>query len=127
MASNRPPHPAHIKSAHIMAERVELYRRFPPLGESIKTKTDPFAINDYTPLMDKIYWEVHRLWRHHLGGPSVMRTEHLHSCLVVVTQEERPDTSNWEQVVDIHQMVFIYGRLPEEYMWKNMVMIPMGY
>ena len=67
-ATNRPPPPAHIMLALITEEHVELYRRVPPHRDSITIKTAPYAIDESTPFMDKISWEVRRLWRHCLGG-----------------------------------------------------------
>ena len=55
-----------------------------------------------------------------------MQAEHLHSWLAAVTREERPDTSNWDQVVEILQTTFRYGRLPVECTWQTVVLIPKG-
>ena len=35
-----------------------------------------------------------------------MRSEHLQSWLAAVTREERPDTENWDRLVDILQTYF---------------------
>ena len=67
-ASNRPSPPVCIMFTHITAERVELYRQVPPPGDRIPIETAPFTINNFTPSLDDIEWEVRRLWHHHLGG-----------------------------------------------------------
>ena len=55
-----------------------------------------------------------------------MRSEHLQSWLAAVTREERPDTENWDRLVDILQTYFWGFRLPTELTWKVVVLITQG-
>ena len=54
-----------------------------------------------------------------------MQEEQLRSCLAVITREERLDTANREQVVEILQTDFRDVRLPTECTW-HMAVIPNG-
>ena len=55
-----------------------------------------------------------------------MRLEHLQAWLVEAMRKERPDTANWDWVVDIINTVFMEGRLPDECMWQTVVLLPKG-
>ena len=55
-----------------------------------------------------------------------MQSEHLQSCLATATREERPDTANWYQMVEIIQTVFRYGRLLMECKCHKVVLITKG-
>ena len=60
------------------------------------------------------------------GGGLVMRSEHLKAWMVEAMSKERPDTANWDWVVDIIQTVFVDVRLQEECMWQTVVLLPKG-
>ena len=53
-----------------------------------------------------------------------MRVDHLQSWLEEETCEERLDTANWEQVVEIPQPEIRYGRVLTECAWQTVVLIP---
>ena len=107
---------------------MELYRRVPPPPDSIPINTSPLAIDESISSMENIEWAVHRLWHHRLGGRGALRMQkkHLQSWLEAVTSKERPDTSNWDWAVEILQTKFRDVRLPTEFTWKTMVLIPKG-
>ena len=65
----------------MMAERVELYRHVPPMGQPIPMGLQLFLIY-YSILEDKdIAWAVHRLCLNRSGGPLGIRSEHLRQWL----------------------------------------------
>ena len=55
-----------------------------------------------------------------------MRSEHLQYWLAEATRNERPDTENWDWVVDILQTDFGGGTIPTDYNCQMMVIIPKG-
>ena len=55
-----------------------------------------------------------------------MRSEHLQYWMSEATRDERPDTENWDWVVDILQTDFGGGRIPTECTCQIMVLIPKG-
>ena len=95
------PLPSRVALATIMAEREEIYRHVPPLGEMIPVGDLPFSVDDDTPDNEDIAWEVHRLCLNRSGGTSGMRAEHLRYWLISVTQDDSPDATNWLTVVAI--------------------------
>ena len=61
----------------ITEERVTLYSRVPPPGDSIPVDVEPFAVEDGVPEEEEVEWEVKRLQNNHAGGASRMRAEDL--------------------------------------------------
>ena len=55
-----------------------------------------------------------------------MQKKHLQSWLEAETSKERLDTENWEWAVEILQAEFRDVRIPTEFTWKPMVLIPKG-
>ena len=99
----------------IMLEREELYRNVPSLGEPIPVEDPPFPflVDDYIPEDEEINWAVRRLLLNRLGGPSVMRAEHLRQWMIATTRYDSPDTTNWLTFVSIVQALFQDGELDE--------------
>ena len=55
-AVDRMPPPAQVTLKRITAERVDLYRHIPPLGENIPVSVEPFPVEDLVPTEDEIEW-----------------------------------------------------------------------
>ena len=73
--------PPQVTLKRITAERVALYSRVPPPGDSIPVEIEPFEVEDKVPDEGKIEWVVKRLRNNRSGGPSRMRVEHLNGWL----------------------------------------------
>ena len=75
------PPPARATLKRITAERVALYSRVPPPGDSIPVDIEPFAVEDGVTDEGEIEWAVKRLRNNHAGGASRMRAEDLKGWL----------------------------------------------
>ena len=76
-AFDHAPPPTRVTIEWITAERVDLYRHVPPLGENISVSVDPFQVEYLVRTEDEIEWLVRRLRNNHSGGPSGMRANHI--------------------------------------------------
>ena len=90
------------------AERDDLYRHIPLLGEPIPVGVPPFpfSVDDSIPEVEDIDWAVRRFHLNRSGGPSGMRAEHLIQWLIAVTRDDSPDDTNWLNVVTIVHAAF---------------------
>ena len=86
---DRAPPPARATVKRIRAERVALYSRVPPPGDSILVDIDPFAVEDGVLDEREIEWAVKRLRNNRAGGPSRMRAEDLKGWLAVARRGEK--------------------------------------
>ena len=125
-AVDRPLPPSRVALATMTAERKDLYRNFPTLGEPIPVVNLPFSVDDGIPEDEEIAWAVHRLCLNCLCGPSGMQAEHLRQWLIDATRDDPPDTTNWLKVVAIVQAAFCDGTLAKECMWYTVVLIQNG-
>ena len=123
-------------------ERVALYSRVPPLGDSIPVDIEPFVVEEGVLDEGEIEWAVKRLRNNRAGGPSRMWEDDLKGWLVAALRGEkkgetaekeggcREDTregaENWERVVELVQTDVRDGDLAEEATWKAVVLIPKG-
>ena len=80
-AVDRAPPPARAMLKQVTAERVALYSRVPPPGDSIPITIEPFAVEDGVPEEGEIEWAVKRLQNNRAGGPLRMRAEDLKGWL----------------------------------------------
>ena len=53
-----------------------------------------------------------------------MKVEHLNEWLWAATIEKDPDTETWDKLVNVIQVAFQEGYIPEALMWKTMFLIP---
>ena len=67
-AVERDPPPARATLKRITAERVTLYSRVPPPGDSIPVDIEPFAVEDGVPEEGEVEWAVKRLQNNRAGG-----------------------------------------------------------
>ena len=88
-AADQAPPPARSTLNRITAERVALYIRAPPLGDSIPVDIEPFAVEDGVPEEGEIDWVVKRLRNNRSGGPSQMRAEDLEGWLAAAQRGEK--------------------------------------
>ena len=88
------PRSACVKIKQMTSERVELYRRVPPLGETILATITPFLVDNLVPLEVEMEWAVRRLCSYRSDGPSEMRAEHLWGWLASATREDKPNATN---------------------------------
>ena len=65
-----PPPPTQVTLDRITAERVDLYRHVPPLGENTPVSVEPFQVEKLVPPEENIQWAVKRLQDHHSGAPQ---------------------------------------------------------
>ena len=73
----------------VTAERVTLYSRVPPLGDSIPVNIEHFAVEDRVPEEGDIEWAVKRLQNNRAGGPSRMQAEDLKGWLAAARRGEK--------------------------------------
>ena len=134
--------PAQATLKRIMAERVALYSRVLPPGDSIPIDIEIFAVEDGVPDEGDIEWAVKRLQNNRAGGPWRMRAEDLKGWFAAARRGEkkgetgekegggREDTQegaeNWARVVELVQTDFRDGDLAEEATWQAVVLIPKG-
>ena len=76
------------------AERVELYRPVPPLGQPIPVGVQPFPVEDSISDEEEIAWELCRLCLNLSGGLSEFRAEHLRQWMIDATWDRTPDATN---------------------------------
>ena len=88
------PHYACVKIKQMTSERVELYRRVPPLGETILVTITPFLVDNLVPLEVEMEWAVRRLCSYRSDGPSKMHAEHQWGWLASATREDKPNATN---------------------------------
>ena len=81
--------PARATLKRVTAERVVLYSRVPPLGDSIPVTIEPFAVEDGVPEEEKIEWAVKRLQNNRAGGPSRMQAEDLKGWILAARRGEK--------------------------------------
>ena len=55
-----------------------------------------------------------------------MRAGHLRQWLISATQDDLPDATNWQKVVDIVQEEFHDGALVKDSTWQTVVLITKG-
>ena len=91
---DRPPPPARVAIATMTAERVELYRPVPPLGQPIPVGVQPFLVDDSILEDEEIAWAVRRLRLNRSGDQSGMRAEHLRQWLIDAIRDNRHDATN---------------------------------
>ena len=111
---DRPPPPARVAIATMTAERVELYRHVPPLGQPIPVGVQPFLVDDSILEDEEIAWAVRRLRLNRSGDQSGMRAEHLRQWLYKAMRDDTPDTTNCQKVVAIVHAAFRNGILAKE-------------
>ena len=78
---DRAPPPARATLKWVTTERVALYSRVPPPGDSILVDIEPFAVEDGVPEEEDIDWAVKQLQNNRAGGTSRMRAEDLKGWL----------------------------------------------
>ena len=116
------PPPARATLKRVTAERIALYSRVPPPGDSIPITIEPFAVEDGVPEEGEIEWAVKRLRNNRAGGPLRMRAEDLKGWIAAARRGEkereaatkdggsRKDDSegaeNWAWVVELIQTAF---------------------
>ena len=60
------------------------------------------------------------------GGVSIMRAENIQAWLAEAHWEERPDTDNWDNFLDITQSTFRECRIAVECARQTALLIPKG-
>ena len=65
----------------VMVERVTLYSRILPPGDSILVNIETFEVEDGVPTEAEIEWAVKRLLNNRAGGASRVREEDLKGWL----------------------------------------------
>ena len=86
---DRAPPPARATLERITAERVDLYRYVPSLGDNIPVTVRPVQVDNSVPTEDKIEKAVKNLRRNRSGGALGMRSEHLKGWLAASKREKR--------------------------------------
>ena len=85
--------PAQVTPKQITAERVALYSRVPPPGDSIPVDIEPFEVEDGVPDEGEIEWAVKRLRNNRAWGALRMRAEHLKGWLAAARRGEKVETA----------------------------------
>ena len=75
------PLPTRATLKRITEERVTLYSRVPPLGDSIPVDIELFAVRDGVPEEGEVEWAVKRLQNNRARGASRTRAEDIKGWL----------------------------------------------
>ena len=67
---------------------------------------------------------MRKICLNHSDVPLLMREKYLLQWLIDATQDDRPNTTNWQKVFAIVQAEFRDGTLSEEITWKTVILIP---
>eukprot|EP00978_Attheya_sp_CCMP212_P028132 scaffold96327_cov32-Attheya_sp.AAC.1 len=111
-AGDRASPPSRDTLEKVTAESIALYRKEAPPGESIPILVEPVAVSDEIPEMEEIAEAVRKLRNNRAGGPSGIRGEHLKGWLAKA-ELEGGDSSNWRKLVELVQLAFETGEIPE--------------
>eukprot|EP00978_Attheya_sp_CCMP212_P034080 scaffold141091_cov56-Attheya_sp.AAC.1 len=126
-AGDRAPPPSRDTLEKVTAtERIALYRKEAPPGESIPILVEPVAVSDEIPEMEDIAEAaVRKLRNNRSGGPSGIRGEHLKGWLTKA-ELEGGDSSNWRKLVELVQLAFETGEIQEAMAWSLMILLHKG-
>ena len=123
---DRPLTPSRMALATITADREELYRHVPPLGEPIPMGDLHLMADDDILEDEDIAWAVRRICLNRSGGTSGIRAEHFLHWMIALIWDDFPDATNWQKVVAIVQETFCELTLVEECTWQTAVLITKG-
>ena len=133
-ASDVAPKPCYESMEKQTAERVELYGKVEPPGDSIPINVDPYNVEDEVPKDPEIREAVKkRLKNGRAGGASFIRAENIKEWLRGMEDEEDPEKEGhegagdrWRQFVRLIQSIWRTGSIPQQMMWIIVVLIPKG-
>ena len=133
-ASDRGPTPCRETMAKQTQERIDLYRKRPPPGEAIPIIVRKARVEDDTPLDQELRDIVkNNLNNGRAGGASFIRAEDIKAWLRGIIDEEDilspagPEAGrNWRLFVQLIQVIWETGIVPQSMMWIIVVLIPKG-
>ena len=123
-AGDRPVKPCREDLVSLTQERIELYRRKRPPGDPIPVMVEEFAIDDSPPSDGEISDAVARLPSGKAAGASGMRVDHFKAWKHEATRDKDPDSSKWDLLVKLVQLVYETGTLPAQASWMIVVLLP---
>jgi len=121
-----------------MAKWVELYAKVPPMGAPLPFNIPYFAIRDGVPTNNKVRKVVRGLQNGQTGGATRMKAEHLKGWLDAIQCKDRAAWENpgrvgntelgskWRIFLEMIQVIWDRGELPEKMSWMVIVLLPMG-
>ena len=118
--------PSRVAITTMTSDRFMIYRQVPPPGQPIPVRVPPFLLNDSIPENKEITWAVRRLHLNHPGSSPGMRAEYLRQWFIDATQDNIPDSTNWQKVFAIVQAEFRNGVMSEESICQTVAVIPRG-
>jgi hypothetical protein len=115
-------------------ERIALYARRTPPGESLPINIAPTPIPDGVPTDSEVRDAVGELTNGRSGGASKIRAEHMKEWLKGIQQEEDPKQSignqgagdAWRLLMRLVDGVWEMGTIPQQLGWIIDVLIPKG-
>ena len=132
-ARDTPAQPSFQSMAKQTEEREELYSKVPPPGEPIPIGVTPYAVRDDEPDDAEVREVVrNRLKNGRAGGSSQICAEDIKGWLRGVEDEEDPETraegagDKWRLFVELIQLVWRTGEIPQQMLWTIIVLIPKG-
>jgi len=123
-ASDRPPPPSRQDLRAVTAERADLYRKENPPGDPIPVLVDPFPVSDAVPSEGEVEAAVRRLSSGKSPGPSGLRMDHLKQWLRAARRKDNPDSSTWDNLVELVQYVYEHGQCPTSMTFSTVVLLP---
>ena len=104
-----------------------------PPGNPIPINVKPFAIDDSVPKEPEIRAVVKELRNGRAGGASGIKAEHIKQWLHDMEREEEQGTAghgnignNWQLFVELIQIVWAEGEIPQQMAWMTIVLLPKG-
>ena len=123
-AGDRPVKPCREDLVSLTQERIELYRRRTPPGDPIPVMVEEFVVDDSPPSDGEISDAVARLPSGKAAGASGMRVDHFKAWKHEATRDKDPDSSKWDVLVKLVELVYETGTLPAQASWMIVVLLP---
>ncbi len=120
------------------AEWVELYAKVPLMGAPLPFNFPYFTVPDGVPTDDEVRKVVRGLQNGQVGGATGMKAEHLKGWLDTIQRKERAARENpgrvgntelgskWWIFLDLIQVIWDRGEIPEQMSWMVIVLLPKG-
>ena len=86
----------------------------------------PVSVNNDVPIEAEVELAVRGLKGGRAVGPSGMRLEDLKGRLKKSKRDKESEGRRWEMLVQIVQVMFRDGTVPEEILWAKMVLVTKG-
>jgi hypothetical protein len=132
IAEDKAPKPCYESLQKQTQERIDLYARVAPPGQSIPINVEPTPVDDSVPDDAEIRSKVKGMSNGRAGGASKLRAEDLKSWLHGMELEEKKPEGHegagdrWRLFVRLIQTIWRTGTIPQQMLWTIIVLIPKG-